>query len=67
MKPELANHQDFGKSPRRLRAWMCEKFHRIAGPFRDEGGLYERCLDCGRRIPWVDTFPLRDPRDRKAA
>jgi hypothetical protein len=44
-----------------IRRWICYRFHRKAGPWQDSSGQYERCLDCGRRIPWIDTMPLRDP------
>ncbi|MBI2819323.1 MAG: hypothetical protein HYX73_05020 [Acidobacteria bacterium] len=44
-----------------FRNWICERFHNMTGPWRDETGPYERCIDCGRRIPWTDNMPLRDP------
>ena len=38
---------------------VCELFHKKTVPFKDEKGFYERCLDCGRRIPisWNDPYP----------
>ena len=38
----------------KLREWFCNRYHRKTSPRRDELGLYVRCLDCGRRIPWTD-------------
>ena len=51
----------------RLQEWICRRFHRVSGQFQDEQGQYERCLDCGRRLPWKDSVPLRDPRSKRAA
>jgi hypothetical protein len=45
----------------RLRHWYCQRFHKIGGPFQDENGSYERCLDCGERIPWSDPVPIPGP------
>jgi len=39
---------------RKFREWLCNRYHRKTVPRRDEEGLYLRCLDCGRRIPWRD-------------
>lgn len=37
-------------------------FHRrTAWPQRDEQGEYVRCLDCGSRLPFKDTMPLKPP------
>lgn len=55
------------ESKRRFHRWVCETFHHTAGPFRDEKGRYLRCLDCGRRIPWEQSFPLDHLRGGKAA
>ncbi len=44
-----------------LRNWICKRLHHKTGPWKDEAGLYKRCIDCGRRIPWTDKMPLRDP------
>ena len=45
--------------------WYCRKFHNLTGPYQDDQGLYERCLDCGRRLAWVDPLPLADPTRRE--
>jgi hypothetical protein len=46
----------------KLLHFVCKRFHRWGDPSRDEAGPYRRCLDCGRRIDWIDPMPLRDPR-----
>jgi hypothetical protein len=66
-KPSQSATTIFSKGTSRVQRWVCERFHRIAGPFQDQKGVYERCLDCGRRIPWEDPLPLRGPRQGKAA
>lgn len=30
-------------------------------PHRDDEGEYTRCLDCGSRLPFKDTMPLKPP------
>ena len=47
------------KQSSRFRNWYCRRFHRLGGPWQDEQGSYQRCLDCGRRIPWSEpALPL---------
>ena len=58
----------YSKGRLRVEEWICEHFHRTTGPFQDEEGLYDRCLDCGRRIPWHDeTLTAPKSRGNKAA
>jgi hypothetical protein len=49
----------------KIRQQYCERFHRVAGPWQDSIGLYERCLECGRRIPWNDPYPISSLRQSK--
>jgi hypothetical protein len=43
----------------RIRRWRSGNgSHWHSAPRRDEHGVYERCLDRGRRVPWKGTFPL---------
>ncbi len=50
-----------------MRRWICSHLHKLAGPWHDENGWYERCLDCGRRISWTDPLPIADPRQQPPA
>jgi resolvase-like protein len=50
----------------RFRYWNCERFDRVAVPWHDEKGSYQRRFDCGRPIPWSDPLPLSHPTRRPA-
>jgi hypothetical protein len=43
-----------------FRQWICLQLHKKSRPWKDENGLYQRCLDCGRRIPWSDPQLVHD-------
>lgn len=44
--------------------WYCHHKN-LTTPREDEDGEYERCLDCGKRIPWTcpeDGIQIKPPR-----